>query len=56
MSIVRPVRLDETPDEELRAEVWRRSLLRAEGKCTFCGHPFDSRPVCRFPERHRRHE
>ena len=46
-----PMDLDEYPTKKLRTELNRRSGLRREGKCDYCGRLVGT-PPCKFPERH----
>lgn len=50
-----PRDLDETPEEELRAEVERRRAARMADLCDYCGRHYNT-PPCKFPLRHRRAE
>jgi hypothetical protein len=49
-----PRDLDEFSDAELREELASREKSRTEGLCDYCRRKLDSRPACRFPERHKR--
>ena len=43
--------LDEMSEEKLLAELFRRSKLRAQGLCDYCGRLPSTNP-CKFPHRH----
>jgi hypothetical protein len=47
-----PLDLDEIPDLQLQAEIVRRAMLGAKGRCTYCGR-LPTEPVCKLPIRHR---
>lgn len=49
----KPLDLTQLYEYDLRQEIARRTLLRAQGCCDYCGEPHDS-PPCEFPYRHRR--
>lgn len=44
--------LDEVPEHRLAVELMRRSTLRRQRKCDYCERPWNSQPVCKFPDRH----
>lgn len=44
----------EIPTAVLVRELNRRRQATADGKCDFCGQPFDSLPLCEHPSRHYR--
>lgn len=47
-----PTDLDEYEDREIIQEFARRAKLAEEHKCSYCGKPYGSEPICKFPHRH----
>lgn len=47
-----PRDLDDYSDDELHAEIGRRLVARAKGKCDYCGRSRNLK-ACRYRERHK---